>query len=413
MLVSFFMQLREAGVPVSQSELLVLLEALKAQVCRPSAQDFYHLARLCLVKDERYYDRFDRVFAQLFEGAEERFAEVMQRIPEDWVKSLAQRTFTEEELRALAPQGGWEELLARLRDTLKAQQERHEGGSRWVGTAGTSPFGTAGASPSGVRIGTAGSGQRRAFKVWNAREFRGLDESAELGTRNMKVALRRLRRLAREGAAEQLDLDDTIRATARNGGLLDLKLVPERRNHLRVLLLLDIGGSMDDHVALCQELFAAARSELRHLVCLYFHNFIYENLWRDSRRREAARISTAELLRTYGREYRVILVGDATMSPYEIMQAGGSVEHWNPESGATWMGRLVRAFPHLVWLNPQAAEHWEHISSLNTTRELLGGRMFPLTIQGIADAIRELQRPAMAPPDPGPGAGAPAGDARV
>jgi uncharacterized protein with von Willebrand factor type A (vWA) domain len=399
MLLPLFTQLRAAGVPVSLGELLVLLEALKEEVCEPSAQHFYHLARTCLVKDERHYDRFDRVFAQVFEGAEQRFAEWVKHIPEEWLTTMRSRNITEEELRAPPSQGRWEELLARLRETLEEQTGRHQGGSRWVGTAGTSPFGTAGASPEGIRIGKAGPGQGRAFKVWHQREYRALDDSLELGTRNMKVALRRLRRLAREGAPEQLDLEDTIRATARNAGLLELKLVPERRNALRVLLLLDVGGSMDGHVRVCEELFSAARSELKHLVCFYFHNFIYERLWQDVRRRQSA-VTTAQVLRTYGREYRVIVVGDATMSPHEILQPGGSLEHWNAESGATWMQRLVRAFPHLVWLNPQAREHWQHISSIAVTRELIGGRMFPLTLEGIADAIRELQRRTAAPPLP-------------
>lgn len=396
MLVPFFLELRAAGVPVSLTELLALLEGLKERVAEDSAEDFYHLARACLVKDERHYDRFDRVFAQAFEGAQQRFADWVQSVPEDWLKTLTPRTFSDEERRAIEAQGGWEQLLERLRQTLREQTGRHEGGRRWIGTGGTSPYGTAGFNPEGVRIGP-GAGNRQAFKVWERREYRNLDDTVELGTRNMKVALRKLRKLAREGAAEQLDLEGTIRATARNAGFLDLKLVPERRNTLRVLLLLDVGGSMDDHVRVCEELFSAARSELKHLEHFYFHNFLYEQLWQDNRRYRSSLIPTAQVLRTYGREYRVILVGDAAMSPHEILQPGGSIEHWNEEAGAVWLERLVRAFPHLVWLNPLPREHWEHTASVRLTRELSGGRMFPLTIEGLDEAIRELRRPRVPP----------------
>jgi len=397
MLVSFFIQLRAAGVPVSLSELLLLAESLKRVPFDASAQDFYHLVCACLVKDERHYDRFDRVFAQLYAGAEEHFAEVLRFIPEDWLQSVAWRSFSAEELQALQSQGSWQELLERLAETLASQKERHEGGMRWIGTGGTSPYGTAGVAAEGIRIGSAGMKQGRAFKVWEQREYRDLSGSVELGTRNMKIALRGLRRLAREGAAEELDLPGTISATARNAGLLSLSMVPERRNHLRVLLLLDVGGSMDEHVRVCEELFSAARSELKHLVTLYFHNFVYEHVWTHGHRRHARKVPLPEVLRTYGREHRVILVGDATMSPHEILQPGGSVEHRNEESGATWMKCLVSAYPHLVWLNPQPREHWGHIYSVGLTRELVGGRMFPLTIEGIMDAIRELQRRTLLP----------------
>jgi uncharacterized protein len=393
MLVRFFFELRAAGVPATVTELLTLLEALRERVAEASAQDFYYLARACLVKDERHYDRYDRVFAQLFEGAQQRFAGFLAHVPDEWVKELAERTFSEEEKRAVQSQGGWDKLLERLRETLRKQQERHEGGDRWIGTAGRSPFGAAGFNPQGIRIGEAGSRAGKAVKVWEEREYRNFDDTVELGTRNMKLALRKLRKFAREGAPDELDLAGTIHATARNAGLLDLKLVPERRNAVRVLLFLDVGGSMDDHVQVCEELFSAARCELKHLEHFYFHNFLYESLWKDNHRRLASMVSTEEVLRTYSRDYCVILVGDATMSPYEIIQPGGSIEHWNPEPGALWMERLRAAFPRLVWLNPQAKERWDFAPSVRITRGLIGGRMFPLTIEGLDGAIRELRRP--------------------
>jgi uncharacterized protein with von Willebrand factor type A (vWA) domain len=289
--------------------------------------------------------------------------------------------------------GGWEKLLETLRERLREQKERHEGGNKWIGTAGTSPFGAHGFNPEGIRIGQPNSGNRRAVKVWDAREYRNFDDTVELGTRNIKLALRRLRRFAREGAADQLDLDGTIAATARNAGMLDLKLVPERRNAVKVLLFLDVGGSMDGHIRICEELFSAARSEFKHLEHFYFHNFPYERLWKDNRRRYSQITPTLSVLRTYGKDYRVIFVGDATMSPWEISQPGGSVEHWNAESGSVWMQRLTAAFPRLVWLNPEPRERWEYTASVQITRELIGERMFPLTLEGLEGAIRELRRP--------------------
>jgi uncharacterized protein with von Willebrand factor type A (vWA) domain len=365
-----------------------------------SAQDFYYLSRTCLVKDERHYDRFDRVFAEVFAGAEQLFAQLMTELPADWLKALAERTLSEEEKRRIESLGGWEKLLETLRERLREQKERHEGGNKWIGTAGTSPFGAYGFNPEGIRIGQEGSRNRRAVKVWDQREFRNFDDTVELGTRNMKLALRKLRKFAREGAADQLDLDGTIDATARNGGRLDLKLVPERRNAVKVLLFLDVGGSMDDHVRICEELFSAARSEFKHLEHFYFHNFLYESVWKDNRRRFSAVTSTAQVLRTYGHDYRVILVGDATMSPYEITQPGGSVEHWNHEAGAVWMQRLCAAFPRLVWLNPEGLDRWDYTASIRVTRELIGERMFPLTIQGLEGAITELRRPLTRPSSP-------------
>jgi uncharacterized protein len=402
-LVQFFFELRGAGVPVSITEFLMLLEALRERVAQVSAQDFYYLARACLVKDERHYDRFDRTFAQVFAGAERAFAQLVATIPAEWLQSLGARMFSEEEKRRIEALGGWDKLLETLRERLREQQERHEGGNKWIGTGGTSPFGANGFNPEGVRIGQDRSGNRRAVKVWDKREFANFDDRVELGTRNLKLALRKLRKFAREGAADQLDLDGTIDATARNAGLLDLKLVPERHNAVKVLLFLDVGGSMDDHVRVCEELFSAARSEFKHLEHFYFHNFIYENLWKDNSRRFSALTPTERVLRTFGTDYRVIFVGDATMSPYEITQPGGSIEHWNKEAGALWLQRVAARFPRLVWLNPEDPQRWEHSPSARITRELVHGRMFPLSVAGLDLAIRELKKPlagagAMPPP---------------
>jgi len=393
MLITFFFELRQAGVPVTLTEFLTLLEALRERVAFASAEDFYFLARVCLVKDERHYDRFDRVFAEFFAGVEKLFAQLLADVPAEWLRSLAERVLTDEEKRKVQALGGWDKLLETLRERLREQKERHEGGSKWIGTQGTSPFGAYGYNPQGIRIGQSSSRHRRAVKVWDQREYRNFDDTVELGTRNMKLALRKLRKFAREGAADQLDLEGTIDATARNAGLLDLKLVPERRNAVKVLLFLDVGGSMDDHIRICEELFSAARSEFKHLEHFYFHNFLYESVWRDNRRRFSAATPTMEVLRTYGRDYRVIFVGDATMSPYEITQPGGSIEHWNKEAGSAWMERMTYAFPRLIWLNPESVERWSYTASVRIASELVGGRMFPLTIQGLDQAIRQLKAP--------------------
>ena len=397
MLVNFFFELRQSGVPVTVTEFLTLLEALRERVASVSAQDFYYLARLCLVKDERHYDRFDRVFAEVFEGAEKLFEQIVAQIPQEWLQSLGARTLTEEEKRKIESLGGWNKLLETLRERLREQKERHQGGNKWVGTGGTSPFGANGYNPEGIRIGQQGSRNRRAVKVWDQREYRNFDDTVELGTRNMKMALRKLRKFAREGAPDLLDLDGTIDATARNAGLLDLKLVAERRNAVKVLLFLDVGGSMDDHIRICEELFSAARSEFKHLVHYYFHNFLYESVWQDNRRRASAMTSTLQVLRTYTHDYRVIFVGDATMSPYEIIQPGGSVDHWNKEAGAVWMQRVCATFPRLVWLNPEPVERWEYTTSVGIVRELIGARMFPVTLEGLDRAIAELRRPLTRP----------------
>jgi uncharacterized protein with von Willebrand factor type A (vWA) domain len=393
MLTKFFFDLRQAGVPVALTEFLTLLEGLKQNVVDHSAEDFYYFARTCLVKDEAHYDRFDRVFAHTFEGAEALFAKIVAELPADWLKALTERTLTEEEKQKVQSLGGWEKLMQTLRERLAEQKERHAGGNKWIGTAGTSPFGAFGYNPEGVRIGQSRSRNRSAVKVWDAREYRNLDDRVELGTRNLKLALRRLRKFAREGAADELDLDGTISATARNAGLLDLKLVPERRNAVKVLLFLDVGGSMDVHIRTCDELFSAARGEFKHLEHFYFHNFPYERLWKDNRRRFSEITQTQTVLRTYSRDYRAIFVGDATMSPYEITLEGGSVEHWNAESGASWMRRIVATFPRLVWLNPEPRERWDYTPSVQLTRELIEDRMFPLTLAGLDAAMAELRRP--------------------
>jgi len=390
-LVRFFLQLREAGVPVSLTEFLALLEALRQRVAGYSIEDFYFLARTVLVKDERHYDRFDRVFGAHFKGIEQSFdALAAAPIPAEWLRRQAELLLSPDERARVEALGGFEALMQALKERLAEQKSRHQGGSKWIGTAGRSPFGAYGYNPEGVRIGQDGSRQRRAVKVWDRREFRNLDDSLELGTRNVKLALRRLRRFAREGAAEELDLGGTIDATARNAGWLDLKLVPERHNAVKVLLFLDVGGSMDDHVRVCEELFTAARAEFKHLEYYYFHNFVYETVWKDNRRRHAERIPTLELIRTYPADYRLVFVGDATMGPYEIAQPGGSIEHWNDEPGSTWLARLRRAYPRHAWLNPEPEERWEYVPSIGMTRELVEGRMYPLTLAGIDRAMRAL-----------------------
>jgi hypothetical protein len=390
MLVRFFFLLRRAGVPVSITELLTLLEALKAGLAELSAERFYHLARTCLVKDERYYDRFDRAFAAHFKGAQDLFALLERELPSDWLTKLAQRDFSEAQKAEIEALGGWDKLMETLKQRLEEQKERHQGGNKWIGTAGTSPFGAYGYNPEGVRIGQAGGRNRSAVKVWDRREFANLDDQVELGTRNIKIALRRLRRFARRGVPDELALADTIDATARGGGWLDIKMQPERRNVVKVLLLLDVGGSMDDHVKTCEELFSAARSEFKHLEHYYFHNFIYEALWRNNRRRYAEVLGTVELMRTYAPDYKLILVGDATMSPYEISQPGGSIEHWNEEAGSVWLGRLLRHYPKFAWLNPQPESRWRHTASIEMTRELVEERMYPLTLAGLDGAIDAL-----------------------
>ena len=384
--------LRKAGLPASVTEYLTLMGAMKAGIAEYSIDDFYYLARATLVKDERHLDKFDRVFAECFKGLEAPDGELRQDLPEEWLRKLAEKMLTPEELAQIETLGGFDKLMETLRQRLAEQKGRHQGGSKWIGTAGTSPFGAYGSHPEGVRIGQQEGRNRRAVKVWDKREFRDLDDNVEMGTRNMKVALRRLRRFAREGAATELDMADTIRSTAKNAGSLDLKMVPERHNRVKVLLFLDIGGSMDDHIKLCAELFSAARSEFKHLEYFYFHNCPYEKVWKNNRRRREAQINTFDVLRTYGPDYKAIFVGDATMSPYEIVEPGGSVEHWNEEAGKLWMQRLTGHYRRSAWLNPTPAQGWPHTTSIGMVRELLEGRMFPLTVEGIDRMTRELSR---------------------
>jgi uncharacterized protein with von Willebrand factor type A (vWA) domain len=390
MLVRFFLLLKRAGVPVSITELLTLLEALKAGLSEISAERFYYLARTCLVKDERHYDRFDQAFAAHFKGAEDLFKLLSRELPADWLEKMAVRDLTDAEKAEIEALGGWEKLMETLKQRLAEQQGRHQGGSKWIGTAGTSPFGAYGYNPEGVRIGQDQSRNRSAVKVWDKREFANLDDSVELGTRNLKMALRKLRRFARRGAPTELALADTIDATARSGGWLDIKMVPERHNVIKILLLLDVGGSMDDHVKTCEELFSAARTEFKHLEHFYFHNCPYEALWRDNRRRYNEHVGTLEVMRTYASDYKLILVGDATMSPYEITSSGGGIEHWNQEPGSVWLQRLLKAYPKFVWINPQPQARWRHTASIEMIREMLEGRMYPLTLSGLDDAIDAL-----------------------
>ncbi|MEM1173237.1 MAG: VWA domain-containing protein [Pseudomonadota bacterium] len=391
MLIPFFFQLREGGLKTSITELLTLHEALAAGIADYSVDDFYFLARCCLVKDESQLDRFDRIFGAYFDGIQDGLKGLFAEIPEDWLQQQAQLQLSEEERAKIEALGGFDELMQALRERLEEQDDRHEGGNKWIGTGGTSPFGAFGYNPEGIRMGSMSGGNRRGVKVWDRRDYRNLDDSVELGTRNIKVALRRLRKFAREGAADQLDLDNTIDRTARNAGLLDIQMVPERHNAVKVLLCLDIGGSMDDHVRICEELFSATRSEFKHLEHYYFHNFVYESLWKDNRRRHDERVATMDIAHKYGSDYKLVFVGDATMSPYEIAYPGGSVEHWNEEPGAVWLQRLLDTYPKAIWLNPEPEQRWDFTPSIRMTQELMGDRMYPLTIAGLDAGIRKLQ----------------------
>nr|WP_315383872.1 VWA domain-containing protein [uncultured Sphingomonas sp.] len=390
MFLAFLDELRAAGIPASLKEHLLLLEALDAQVIEPTPEAFYFLARATYVKDEGLLDRFDQVFAKVFRGVASNYGVAPAEIPEEWLRAIAEKYLTDEEKAQIEALGSWEKLMETLQQRLNEQHERHQGGSKWIGTGGTSPFGNGGYNPEGVRIGGEGKHQRAA-KVWEARDYRNLDSTRELGTRNIKVALRRLRRFAREGAAEELDIDGTIAGTARQGWL-DVKMRPERHNAVKLLLFLDVGGSMDPFVKLCEELFSAATSEFKNLEFFYFHNCLYEGVWKDNRRRFAERTRTADLLHKYGQDYKVIFVGDASMSPYEITQVGGSVEHLNDEPGATWLQRVTDTWPATVWLNVLPEAQWGYSHSVTMIRELMRDRMYPLTIAGIDAAMRELSR---------------------
>ena len=390
MLIPFFYMLREGGMKTSVTELLTLHEAMKCGLAGQSVDDFYFLARTALVKDEAHLDRFDRIFGAYFKGVDDSLSDIMQDIPEEWMRRQAELSLSEEERALIESMGGFDELMKALQERLEEQGERHEGGNKWIGTAGTSPFGAYGYNPEGVRIGQDGSRNRSAAKVWDKREYRNLDDSIELGTRNIKIALRKLRKFAREGAADQLDLTDTIDKTARTGGMLDIRMIPERHNAVKVLLCLDIGGSMDDHIRVCEEMFSAARSEFKHLEYFYFHNFIYENMWKDNRRRQAEKTSTLDITHKYASDYKLVFVGDATMSPYEIAYPGGSVEHWNEEPGAVWIKRLLTTYPKAIWLNPEPRARWDYTPSVKLVRELMDDRMYPLTIAGLDEGIKAL-----------------------
>ncbi len=392
MLLPFFTALRDAKVPVSMKEWLHLMEAMDKDVAGRKVDDFYHLSRAVLVKDEKHYDRFDQVFGKVFAGIETVGAgdEPSLDVPEDWLKLLNEKFLTDEEKAQIEALGGFEKLMETLKQRLEEQQGRHEGGSKWVGTGGTSPFGHGGYNPEGVRVGGPGK-HGRAVKVWEKREYRNLDDQVELGTRNIKVALRRLRRFARQGALDELDMDATIDGTARQGWL-DIHMRPERRNTIKVLLFLDIGGSMDAHVKMCEELFSAAKTEFKHLEFFYFHNCLYEGVWKDNRRRHSEKIPTWEVLNKYPGDWRAIFVGDATMSPYEVTMPGGSVEHWNEEAGAVWMKRATQQWDKVAWLNPSPERYWSYSASVGMVRELVDERMYPLTLEGLEKAMRALAK---------------------
>jgi uncharacterized protein len=385
----FFSAVRAAGVPASINEYLTLLEALERGVVHGSVDDFYTLARLCLVKDEAYFDRFDRAFGDYFKGVQAIPDDFVKAIPEEWLRKLAERNLTEQEKARIEALGGWQKLMDTLRERMEEQKGRHQGGSKWIGTAGTSPFGAHGFNPEGVRIGQGASRNRRAVKVWERREYADYDSNRELGVRNIKLALRRLRRFAREGSPDVLDLDGTIRSTAKNAGWLDLRMVPELHNAVKVLLFLDVGGTMDDHVRVVEELFSATRTEFKNLEHFYFHNCVYESVWKDNRRRHQ-RIPTVEVMRKYGHDYKLVIVGDASMSPYELEQPGGSVEHWNDEPGRAWLQRMLRAWPRAAWLNPVPEEHWGWTTSIQNIARIMEARMFPLTIGGLERAMKSL-----------------------
>jgi uncharacterized protein with von Willebrand factor type A (vWA) domain len=390
MLIDFFLHLKAKKLPVSTREFLTLLEALKEHVAGNSIDDFYFLARTCLVKDETHYDKFDRAFGEYFKGVTQ-IPGLEADIPEEWLKMMMKKHLTPEE-KAKLEKLGWDKLMEEFKKRLKEQKERHAGGSKWIGTGGSSPFGHGGYHPEGIRISGESAGNRTAIKVWENREYRNLDDTVELGTRNIKIALRRLRRFAREGAEDELDLDGTITGTARNAGWLDIKMRPERHNKVKVLLFLDIGGSMDDHIKVCEELFSAAKSEFKHLEYFYFHNCIYDYVWKDNRRRHGERFPLWDVMHKYGEDYKVVVVGDATMSPYEVLQPGGSVEYSNEEAGAVWLQRMLDTWPRAVWLNPEPERLWDYRHSIELIRTIFNSRMFPLTLAGLERAMRELNK---------------------
>jgi uncharacterized protein with von Willebrand factor type A (vWA) domain len=401
MLIDFFYTLRSAKLPVSVKEYLVLLEALKAGVVGPNSggnddegaykiDDFYYLSRTVLVKDEKHYDKFDRAFASYFKGVE-MVADFSQEIPLEWLRKTLELELSAED-KAKIEKMGWDELMETLKKRFEEQKERHEGGSKWIGTGGTSPFGANGYNPQGIRIGQEKTRNKSAVKVWDQRAYKDYDDTQELGTRNIKVALRRLRKFARQGSADELDLDDTIKSTAANAGWLDIKMVPERHNNVKVLLLMDVGGTMDEHISRVEELFSATKTEFKHLEFYYFHNCVYDFMWKNNRRRFAEKFATWDIIRKYNKDYKLIFVGDATMSPYEILQPGGSVEYNNEESGAEWMQRLTNAFPKFAWINPEPQGVWQYRQSISVMQQLVSQRMYPLTIKGLEEAMRLLTK---------------------
>lgn len=391
MLVNFFHVLKDTGVPVTPRELLDLVEAMEQRLAFGDMDDFYSLSRAILVKDEKYYDRFDRAFGLHFQDLEALDDVIEAMIPDDWLRSEFMKQLSEEDKAKIESLGGLEELIEQFKERLEEQKKRHSGGNKWIGTEGTSPFGNNGYHPEGIRVGGE-SKNKRAAKVWDRRDFKNLDDGVELGTRNIKIAMRRLRKFARTGATEELDLDDTIKSTARNAGLLDIKMVPERHNAVKVLLFLDVGGSMDPHVKVCEELFSAARTEFKHLEYFYFHNFIYESVWKNNIRRFNERTATLDLMHKYAHDYKVVFVGDASMSPYEIIQPGGSVEHWNEESGELWMHRLRETYEKCIWINPVPEDEWEYTQSIAITRQLMDGKMYPLTLRGLENGMSFLSK---------------------
>ena len=388
MLIDFFLEVRRAKVPASLRELLDLLEALQNRLAFANMEEFYYLARVCLVKDERHFDKFDRAFQAYFEGIENLDDLMQALIPDDWLRAEFEKQLSEEDKAKIDSLGGLEELIDTFKKRMEEQKERHQGGNKWIGTGGTSPFGANGYNPEGFRIGQNKGRHGRAVKVWEKREFKDLDDSVTLGIRNIKVAMRRLRKFARQGAADQLDMDDTIRSTARNAGYLDLKMVPERHNAVKLLLFLDVGGSMDDHIRVCEELFSACRTEFKNLEFYYFHNCIYEGLWKDNRRRFDERAPTYDVINKYPQDYKAIFVGDAFMSPYEVTYKGGSVEHWNEEPGALWLSRMLDHWPDSIWLNPRPEQRWDHTPSTQIIKEVMANRMYPLTVDGLDRGLK-------------------------
>tara|TARA_B110000858_G_scaffold195960_1_gene253576 strand:- start:28741 stop:29919 length:1179 start_codon:yes stop_codon:yes gene_type:complete len=392
MLINFFMTLKEERLPVSFTELFSLLECLKKNVIFANVEDFYYLSRMCFVKDEKNFDKFDIAFGKYFENVEAINDLEMYQIPDDWLRKQMESMLSDEDKAKIEALGGLEKLMEEFRKRMEEQKKRHEGGNKWIGTGGTSPFGAYGYNPEGIRIGQKEGRNGSATKVWDKRSYRDLDDSVEIGTRNIKMALRRLRKFARTGAADELDISDTISSTAKNAGLLDIKMVPERHNSVKVLLFFDVGGSMDPHVKLCEELFSAARTEFKHLKYFYFHNFVYESVWTKSVRRHAETTSTFDILHKHSKDYKVIFVGDATMSPYEVTHVGGSIEHYNDEAGAVWLKRLTDVFDNVVWINPTPKDHWAYSYSIEVVKELVEDRMFPLSVKGLEEAMTLLTK---------------------